>query len=991
MAMAATAAIGAVPAAAQLNMSDAAGYMARGIAMYNDRNYDGCLDQLLQLRQLNPTEAQGEDALFYMAMSTLYSGDDEALGLLEAFVEMYGGSTRVAEVKAAIGDYHFTRGAYGAALSSYCKVDARMLSGDLLSALEYRTAYCRMMLGENDAAVREFETVAGSGGEYADAARFYIGYIRYSEGEYSAALEAWKNVDTATEPGSAIGYYKSQIYFVRGDYAEASRLAQEALRDGKVGQFSAEANRIAGESLFNLGKRNDAIPFLWQYAAEATDPQPSAYYMLGVSEYEAGRYDAAVPLLQKAVNEPDALGQSACLYLGQSYVKRGDTDAALLMFERAYRMDCVSNVTETSFYNYIVALMSGGRSPFSRTVTMLEEFLSRFPNSQYTPTVRDLALEGYLSDQDYDSVLRLTATAEARSSRAARQARQQALYMMGNREYSAGHYAVALSLFDEGSSISGGSEAVGRQCRLRAAACEYDLGEYSKSLGDYEAYIRSAGSDDPNMAIASYGAGYAAYMLEDYNTAQGWFKKAYNNAPESDTRLRADAMNRAGDCEYMQSRFSQAQEYYAKAYATDPLAGDYAMYQQALMKGYGRDYRGKIDMLDEVMANYPQSSLVPAAMLEQAEAYGALGESANAIASYKKLVRAYPQTGYGRNGYLQLAITQMSTGDRDNAVETYKKVIYTYPTSEEAKVALEDLSKVYGEAGRLGELAEFVNSVPNAPKISASDIEAATFLSAESAYMDRADDSRLKEYLAEYPHGVYEPQALYYLAEHAAERKQWREALEYASRLTMEHPDSEVAEDAMLIKGQSEALLGKAEIALATYSELERRTGGARTQLEARLGMMRTAVDLGRWAEVVDVADRLLGTSTAGSAVVDEVEFDRALALDRLGNHAEADRRWRKLCTVPQSEYGAKSAVYLGESLLKRGKLNEARSVVNALIDTEPDNQYWLARAFITLSDILRRQGQKFEADEYLRTLKSNYPGNEADIFEMIDIRLNND
>ena len=121
-----------------------------------------------------------------------------------------------------------------------------------------------------------------------------------------------------------------------------------------------------------------------------------------------------------------------------------------------------------------------------------------------------------------------------------------------------------------------------------------------------------------------------------------------------------------------------------------------------------------------------------------------------------------------------------------------------------------------------------------------------------------------------------------------------------------------------------------------------------------------------------------------------EVEFDRALALDRTGSHDEADRIWRRLAKDTENVNGVKSAVYLGESLMQRGKLSEARTVVNNMINAEPSNQYWLARAFITLSDILRRQGQEFEANEYLKSLKSNYPGNEPDIFEMIDTRLNN-
>ena len=61
---------------------------------------------------------------------------------------------------------------------------------------------------------------------------------------------------------------------------------------------------------------------------------------------------------------------------------------------------------------------------------------------------------------------------------------------------------------------------------------------------------------------------------------------------------------------------------------------------------------------------------------------------------------------------------------------------------------------------------------------------------------------------------------------------------------------------------------------------------------------------------------------------------------------------------------------------------------MNRLIDANPPHDYWLARGFILLSDLLRRKGDTFEADEYLLSLKQNYPGNEADIFRMIDDRL---
>ena len=41
-------------------------------------------------------------------------------------------------------------------------------------------------------------------------------------------------------------------------------------------------------------------------------------------------------------------------------------------------------------------------------------------------------------------------------------------------------------------------------------------------------------------------------------------------------------------------------------------------------------------------------------------------------------------------------------------------------------------------------------------------------------------------------------------------------------------------------------------------------------------------------------------------------------------------------------------------------------------------------------SDIYAAQGKTFESREYLKSLKENYPGEETDIFRMIETRLNN-
>ena len=62
--------------------------------------------------------------------------------------------------------------------------------------------------------------------------------------------------------------------------------------------------------------------------------------------------------------------------------------------------------------------------------------------------------------------------------------------------------------------------------------------------------------------------------------------------------------------------------------------------------------------------------------------------------------------------------------------------------------------------------------------------------------------------------------------------------------------------------------------------------------------------------------------------------------------------------------------------------------MADKLINAGTSHNYWLARAFIVLSDALRRQGKVFEADEYLKSLRNNYPGADDDIQQMVSERL---
>lgn len=974
-------------AISDFNSTDAASYLSRATAMYANGNFEGCLDQVSEAIKLNPTPSQTEEALFLQALAYLKSGDKTALINLEKFLESYPASQHYTEVKASIGDYWFAHRNYTKALESYQKVSNNFFNSSLNDEIVYREAYSALMLSEIKIAQNDFKTLLKSR-EYRNAALFYLGYLDYQEGNYNSAADYFRQTNPQKEPATASEYYLSQIYFLQGNYSRAFEAAKAALTRNMQPEFRAEAYRIAGESLYGLGEESKATPYLQSYVDLVDDPLPSALYILGLDAFQDGNYETAISYLQGATLPDDAMGQSAWLYLGQSYVKTGNINSASMAFEKAAYQNFDKEVTETAFYDYAVARLEGGRIPFGSSVELFEQFLSQYPESKYAPKVQEYIINGYLVDNNYEGALESIAKMR-NPSRASIDAKQRALFMLATQQYSSGKIADAKKNFISARSINSNND-IALQTDLWLGDCHLSEGQYNDAIKSYESYIRHAGRLSPNFALALYDLGYAYFSKSDYKEAAKRFIQAIDvTAYPLRSEMKSDAYNRIGDCLYYQHKFDEAATQYHRAYDINPKSGDYALYQLAVMKGLARDHQGKISSLSALMNEFPSSALAPAALLEIAESYNALGSQDQAMSVYQQLINKYPNTAYARKGLLQMAIAQSSYGSHNRAIEYYKSIVSTYPTSEEARIAIDDLKRIYAEDGNLAEFSAFIKSVPNAPQIDPSDLESLAYDSAEREYFDIGKIDKLKAYISDYPQGIFRAQALFYLAESEYNKDNLENAYQYISEIAIRYPDSDITEDALRIKAEIELAEGKNEIAFDTYKLLESKASTPQYLSEARMGILHTAQILDNHTEAISVADKLLATSTGGTKS-DEIRYLKAVSLRALNKYDEADETWRLLAKDTSKEYGAMSAIQLAQLQLDRNQLSDAKSTIDCFLDSNTPYQYWQARGFIVLSDILRKQGNIFEADEYLKSLRSNYPGSEPDIFRMIDERLKN-
>lgn len=979
--MAAAAALAVITAPAQINSPLPDGYLTRARAMYADGNFIGCMQQLDNAPACADTD-------FLRAMAAYRQADPDALTLLRQFINANPSSPLLPEAVLAAADICFDREQWTDALSLLVTIDDTMLDDSLAEKYRYHKAYAMLRTGSDDAALSLFSTLTGTR-RYGNAARFYTAYIAYAKGDYATALDLFRKVKPTDEaPADMTDYYLSQLYYNNRDWSKALSTARRLLdRKGIEPAYTAEAARVAGESAFGCGDNSAAVSYLRRYRQMTGSPLPSALYVLGISEYESGDYEAAARSFEPVAALDNAMGQSAALYLGQSLMQTGNYTPALLALERACRIGYDRQIEEAALYNYAVAKMQGGKVPFGSSVASFEQFLNRFPDSRFAPEVQHYIINGYLTDNNYEAALN-SINSIKNPTRATLDARQQVLYTLGTRYLATGELNRAMNALREAKAMGNRIPAIATECDLWMGEILYKQGKFSQAAACYRDYLKHAASDAPNRQIARYDLGYALFGEKKFADAAQEFGK-FTKAPGSAGSLMlADAFNRLGDCKYYDSDFSAAVELYDKAFDTDPAVGDYALYQKAVMKGLRRDHQGKVDGMKQLMKSFPQSGLYPSALLELAEAYIEMEKYELAMDAYTLLAEKFPSTAQGRQGRLLLAITRLSQGNRDGAIATYKEVITLYPTSDEARVASEDLKKIYLDSDRLAEYMAFMRSVPDAPAIDPSELEEMSFAAAERAFNADGSTRRVEKYLRDYPAGNHLPQANLMMAKGMAKEGQHRKTIAYTMVIVDKYPHSAVTDEALLLKAQAEIALGMERAALDTYRRLESVASSAASLNVARLGIIRASRDIDEPESVLAAADALLASTTVGTGEREEVSLARANALSQLDRTDEARQEWQQLAMNPQSIFGTKAAFALASDYFAAGDLKDARQTVEALIDANPPHNYWMARAFILLSDINRAEGNTFEADEYLRSLRQNYPGTESDIFTMIDQRL---
>ncbi len=456
--------------------------------------------------------------------------------------------------------------------------------------------------------------------------------------------------------------------------------------------------RMAGERLYDKGEYAQALSYL-----EAGEKTRTSQYKQGMCYYTLGQWDRAWnTLTESAGSNQDEMAQNAWLHAGLAALQQGQKQMAQTAFLNASSMSAQASLREQSLYNYALTLHEQ-KSP--QTVSVMERFLGEFPASRWAKPVSQCLTEVYMTKKDYSKALQAISKVQTPDSNTQTD-KQRVLYNLAVQELNRNRVQEALTYATQSVGLGRQDVEAYAESFYIKGDCNYRLGNYAQAANDLNTALnlgtQTSSGALKNAAYAQYSLGYAQFKLQKYNAAIAQFQKVAE-MPEGSKAMRADAYNRMGDSYLNMRNYDVADACYRQAKEMDHSLGDYAMLQQAYIEGLRGNYDKKVELIQQMNAEYTQSSLGAKALYEKGRAYVLQGKTDEAATAFGDLAMRYPNTEYAQKASEELANMAANIAIQDSIAAAQDSI-----ATEQAKAPVLAAQALY-DAGEYAQAEQQLN------------------------------------------------------------------------------------------------------------------------------------------------------------------------------------------------------------------------------------------------------------------------------------------
>lgn len=938
----------------------------KAVDLYQEDQYKAAQRMFRQAEENTKDETIRGNIAYYIANCAVRLGQNNADDLMEEFVAEYPASTKRNSAFIDVANYYFDSGRYRQSQKWYERVDISTLSRKQKNRYHFNNGYVLLKTNQIDEAKRNLNRVSDTE-EYGSKAKYYLGYIAYQNDELQEASNYFDSVDETPERNSKLSYYQADLNYKLGKFEKAIELAKEQLPRSNRNEQS-ELNRIIGQSLFNLERYDEALPYLLEYRGDRGRLNNNDYYQIGYAYYQQGNYEKAIETFNKIIDGENATAQNAYYHLAQSYIRQEKNEEALNAFKRAAEMEFSPEIQEDAAYNYAKLSYAYG-NPYKSTPEVILDYVETYPEADNIPEMKELLIDSYFSSKNYEEAIRLLEDGRVKGNEAVY---AKVAFYYGLQEFNASKYRNAITQLEKVAQYATETTMQDR-ATFWIAESYYQLNDFQQALTHFKK-VEGASSDFEEQELLAYDLGYTHFKLKNYDQAVRYFKQFVGQSGNKDQARLNDSYLRMGDSNFVSSDYWAAMEDYNEAIAMGGRNADYAAFQKAISYGFVDRPERKIEDLKAFLNKYQRSAYRDDVLYELGNTYIAQKQISQGLSTYDRLISAFPNSSYTSKAMMRKGLQLYNDGNLEQALTVYKSVVDKFPGTPQANQAVSSARLVYIDLGRTSEYAQWVRGL-DFVSVTDSELEETAYESAEKPYLEnnmRAAVRQLNSYLQEFPNGAHALQAHFYLAQAHYSLDEKQQAIPHYEFVANKQRNT-YSEQALA--RLSEIYLGNSAFAKAVpvLKKLEELAEYPQNQIFAQTNLMRAYYELENYADAKSYARRVLDQSNLDNSVEADAQVIIARSAMKTGDEQTARQAYEQVRNTATGRLAAEATYYKAYFENKAGNHETAIATANEMTQNYNRYKLWVAKSLIVMAKSYDAQGETLNATTLLDGVIKNF------------------
>ncbi|QJW90044.1 tetratricopeptide repeat protein [Spirosoma taeanense] len=897
---------------------------------------------------LNTNDQNTVEAEYYIALTSLYIDEPGAEVLVDRFVKNHSQHPKAGQLYGDLGTYYYTRQDYAKAIGFLEKAVAQGGSSARQTAYKYQLALAYYNTQDLQRALPLLNEVKlDPNSADAPAASYYAGVINFRNRNYNESVADFRRVENNPTYQNEVPNWIAQALYRQHRFDDLLAYTEPLLRRNN-GRGLNEVALFTAEVYYQQNQFARAIPFYRQYINATGTKAPGAVkFRYGQSLFRTGSYNDAITQLKPLASGKDTTAQYAAYTLGVSYLQTQNPTYALTAFDQAGRLSFSREIQEEARFNHAKLLVDQNNG--AEAVKELTTFLKQYPDSKFENEANELVGEAYFASNNYPAAIAYIEGLKRRTPKI-NATYQRLTYNQGVNDFNAERYPQAVANLDK--SLRYPVDPEMQQAAQFWKAEAYSAGrQYDTAIPLYASIAKSNAGEYATRSL--YALGYAYYNKKDYNRALPYFRDFVSRGASSADRAQLlDATIRLADTYFANKQYENAMRYYDQAIAQNAPDKDYASYQKAVILSYvGRDAEAKAQF-DQVQRQYPNSRFVDEALFQTANVDFEKGAYQVAIRGFTKLIQDKPNSTLVPAALLKRAIAYGNLQQYDPAVADYKRILDNYGDSDQAQSALLGIQNTLNDAGRPEEFSQVLGQYKKGNPGS-TDVERVQFENAKNIFFNEKYPQAIQSLIAfmqEYPASPNTNEARYYLAESYRLTSDPTNALRYYNLIIADNR-SDYLVRAATRAAELEAQQKNYPRAIRNYQFIINRANDKAAQVTAQLGLMDTyfivpkpdsAAIIAR--EVIAAGNVVPGAQNRAQLMLGKVAFAK-------GDYKTAQAEFDKTIALAKDVNGAEAQYYLGDILYRQKKYKESVATLLKFNEQFADFEYWKGKAFILVAD----------------------------------------